>query len=83
MLVSGANEHRHHCRTHRAPSPPRPTTPARCRPGGNRDSRVEQAYHAGAAVAHIHLRDENERPIAGLEHARRAMTSSWRSGVRS
>lgn len=23
---------------------------------------VEQAYHAGAAVAHIHLRDENERP---------------------
>jgi 3-keto-5-aminohexanoate cleavage enzyme len=34
---------------------------------------VEQAYHAGAAVAHIHLRDENERPTADLNIARRAM----------
>ncbi len=34
---------------------------------------VEQAYHAGAAVAHIHLRDENERPTADPNIARRAM----------
>ncbi|MGB8389769.1 3-keto-5-aminohexanoate cleavage protein [Mycobacterium sp.] len=34
---------------------------------------VEGAYHAGAAVAHIHLRDENERPTADLNVARRTM----------
>lgn len=34
---------------------------------------VEQAYHAGAAVAHIHLRDENERSTADPNIARRAM----------
>ena len=34
---------------------------------------VEAAYHAGAAVAHIHLRDENERPTADLNIARRVM----------
>ncbi|CAM4215184.1 3-keto-5-aminohexanoate cleavage enzyme [Mycobacterium basiliense] len=34
---------------------------------------VEQAYHAGAAVAHIHLRDENERPTADLAIARQTM----------
>ncbi len=34
---------------------------------------VEEAYHAGAAVAHIHLRDENERPTADLNIARRVM----------
>jgi len=31
---------------------------------------VEQAYHAGAAVAHLHLRDEHERPTADLGIAR-------------
>lgn len=34
---------------------------------------VEQAYRAGASVAHIHLRDENERPTADLDIARRTM----------
>lgn len=34
---------------------------------------VEQAYHAGAAVAHIHLRDEQQRPTADLNIARRVM----------
>jgi uncharacterized protein (DUF849 family) len=34
---------------------------------------VHEAYQAGAAVAHIHLRDENERPTADLGIARRTM----------
>ncbi|WIY01091.1 3-keto-5-aminohexanoate cleavage protein [Amycolatopsis mongoliensis] len=34
---------------------------------------VADAYDAGAAVAHIHLRDEQERPTADLAIARRVM----------
>lgn len=34
---------------------------------------VYAAYQAGAAVAHIHLRDEQQRPTADLNIARRAM----------
>jgi 3-keto-5-aminohexanoate cleavage enzyme len=34
---------------------------------------VEQAYQAGAAVAHIHLRDERQRPTADLTIARTVM----------
>ena len=34
---------------------------------------VEQAYHAGASVAHIHLRDEQDRPTADLTVARRTL----------
>jgi 3-keto-5-aminohexanoate cleavage enzyme len=34
---------------------------------------VVEAYEAGAAVAHIHLRDERQRPTADLETARRTM----------
>ncbi len=34
---------------------------------------VEEAFKAGAAVAHIHLRDEQQRPTADLEIARRTM----------
>jgi 3-keto-5-aminohexanoate cleavage enzyme len=34
---------------------------------------VYAAYRAGAAVAHIHLRDEQQRPTADLNVARRAM----------
>lgn len=34
---------------------------------------VGQAYEAGAAVAHIHLRDAEHRPTADLEVARRTM----------
>jgi 3-keto-5-aminohexanoate cleavage enzyme len=34
---------------------------------------VYAAYQAGAAVAHIHLRDEQQRPTADLNVARRAM----------
>jgi uncharacterized protein (DUF849 family) len=34
---------------------------------------VAQAYTAGAAVAHIHLRDENDRPTADPAIARRTM----------
>lgn len=34
---------------------------------------VYNAYLAGAAVAHIHLRDENDRPTADLQIARRTM----------
>jgi uncharacterized protein (DUF849 family) len=33
-------------------------------------AQVEQAYHAGAAVAHLHFRDEHERPTADLGIAR-------------
>jgi uncharacterized protein (DUF849 family) len=34
---------------------------------------VERAYHLGASVAHIHLRDENDRPTGNLDIARRTM----------
>jgi 3-keto-5-aminohexanoate cleavage enzyme len=34
---------------------------------------VHQAYLAGAAVAHIHLRDSQDRPTADLQIARRTM----------
>lgn len=34
---------------------------------------VAGAYEAGAAVAHIHLRDENQRPTADQQIARRAV----------
>ena len=34
---------------------------------------VAEAYQAGAAVAHIHLRDEQQRPTADLGIARRVM----------
>ncbi|MBB4689648.1 BKACE family enzyme [Amycolatopsis jiangsuensis] len=34
---------------------------------------VQQAYEAGAAVAHIHLRDESDRPTANLSIARRTL----------
>jgi 3-keto-5-aminohexanoate cleavage enzyme len=34
---------------------------------------VEQAYNAGAAVAHLHLRDERQHPTADLEIARTVM----------
>ncbi len=34
---------------------------------------VERAYHLGAAIAHIHLRDEQDRPTANLNVARRTM----------
>jgi 3-keto-5-aminohexanoate cleavage enzyme len=34
---------------------------------------VAEGYRAGAAVAHIHLRDEHDRPTADLDIARRTM----------
>jgi 3-keto-5-aminohexanoate cleavage enzyme len=34
---------------------------------------VEEAYRAGAAVAHIHLRDADQRPTADLDVAKRTM----------
>ena len=34
---------------------------------------VEKAYHLGASVAHLHLRDEADRPTADLGIARRTM----------
>jgi len=34
---------------------------------------VHEAYLEGASVAHIHLRDENQRPTADLDIARRTM----------
>jgi len=34
---------------------------------------VAAAYRSGAAVAHIHVRDENDRPTADLDIARRTM----------
>ena len=35
---------------------------------------VHQAYRAGAAVAHIHLRDSRDRPTADLKIAERTMS---------
>jgi hypothetical protein len=43
---------------------------------------VQAAYQAGAAVAHIHLRDEAGRPTADLAIGRRSWISSP-SGARS
>lgn len=51
----------------KADNPALPTTPEEIA------TAVEQAYHAGASVAHIHLRDEYERPTADLDIARRTM----------
>jgi 3-keto-5-aminohexanoate cleavage enzyme len=34
---------------------------------------VEQAYHAGAAIAHVHVRDDHQRPTADLTTARLVM----------
>lgn len=51
----------------KADNPALPTTPEEIA------TAVEQAYHAGASVAHIHLRDEYERPTADLVIARRTM----------
>jgi 3-keto-5-aminohexanoate cleavage enzyme len=34
---------------------------------------VEQAYRAGAAIAHVHVRDEQQRPTADLKTARLVM----------
>ncbi|AMC81660.1 hypothetical protein RN13_1841 [Mycobacterium tuberculosis] len=72
MLRSGANEHRHHRRTHR-PHRHQGRQPGVADEPEEIATAVEQAYHAGAAVAHIHLRDENERPTADPNIARRAM----------
>jgi 3-keto-5-aminohexanoate cleavage enzyme len=48
-------------------NPALPTTPEQIA------AEVANAYDAGAAVAHIHLRDEQERPTADLSIARRVM----------
>ena len=50
-----------------ADNPHLPTTPEQIA------AAVGEAYDAGAAVAHIHLRDERERPTADLGIARRTM----------
>lgn len=34
---------------------------------------VQEAHHLGASIAHIHLRDERDRPTADLKVARRTM----------
>jgi len=49
----------------KADNPALPTTPEEIA------AEVEAAYHAGASVAHIHLRDEAQRPTADLGIARR------------
>lgn len=51
----------------KADNPALPTTPEEIA------AEVEAAYQAGAAVAHIHLRDEAQRPTADLAVARRVM----------
>ncbi|MGW6796958.1 3-keto-5-aminohexanoate cleavage protein [Streptomyces chartreusis] len=48
-------------------NPTLPTTPTEIADA------VEAAYHAGASVAHIHLRDENQRPTADLTIGRQVM----------
>lgn len=50
-----------------ADNPHLPTTPEQIA------AAVHDAHDAGAAVAHIHLRDERERPTADLDTARRTM----------
>ena len=51
----------------KADNPALPTQP------GEIAEAVHQAYLAGAAVAHIHLRDTSDRPTADLTTARRTM----------
>ena len=51
----------------KADNPALPTTPEEIA------AEVEAAYHAGASVAHIHLRDEAQRPTADLGIARQVM----------
>jgi 3-keto-5-aminohexanoate cleavage enzyme len=51
----------------RSDNPSLPTQPAQIAEA------VEKAYHLGASVAHIHLRDEDDRPTADLDIARRTM----------
>lgn len=51
----------------KADNPSLPTQPAEIADA------VAQAYEAGAAVAHIHLRDASDQPTADLEVARRTM----------
>ena len=51
----------------KADNPALPTTPEEIA------AEVAAAYQAGAAVAHIHLRDEAQRPTADLAIARRVM----------
>jgi 3-keto-5-aminohexanoate cleavage enzyme len=51
----------------KADNPALPTTPEEIA------AEVEAAYQAGAAVAHIHLRDEAQRPTADLGVARQVM----------
>jgi 3-keto-5-aminohexanoate cleavage enzyme len=51
----------------KADNPSLPTSPEEIA------AEVEAAYRAGAAVAHIHLRDEDGRPTADLEVGRRVM----------
>jgi uncharacterized protein (DUF849 family) len=51
----------------KADNPALPTTPEEIA------AEVEAAYHAGASVAHIHLRDAAQRPTADLGIARHVM----------
>lgn len=51
----------------RADNPALPTQPEQIA------AAVEEAYHLGAAVAHLHLRDEDDRPTADPDIARRTM----------
>jgi uncharacterized protein (DUF849 family) len=51
----------------KADNPTLPTTPEEIA------AEVEAAYHEGASVAHIHLRDEAQRPTADLGIARQVM----------
>ena len=51
----------------KADNPALPTTPEEIA------AEVEAAYHAGASVAHVHLRDEAQRPTADLGIARQVM----------
>jgi len=51
----------------KADNPALPTTPEEIA------AEVDAAYQAGASVAHIHLRDEAQRPTADLGIARRVM----------
>jgi uncharacterized protein (DUF849 family) len=51
----------------KADNPALPTTPEEIA------AEVTAAYHAGASVAHIHLRDEAQRPTADLGLARQVM----------
>ena len=51
----------------KADNPALPTTPEEIA------AEVEAAYQAGASVAHVHLRDEAQRPTADLGIARQVM----------